>query len=141
MFGLEMAVLRAGTPLFHGTRCAGDYGIPDGPAWFAYTRGSAAKWIDWSARLPEGRHPGERRVLHSAAARDAVLLDTSRAADWHRLSDALTGDPEADVRWVARCLAGKADGWMGRAEVMLCAPERWLLATGAEPDNGKVASG
>ena len=66
MFGLEMAVLRAGTPLFHGTRCAGDYGIPDGPAWFAYTRGSAAKWIDWSARLPEGRHPGERRVLQAS---------------------------------------------------------------------------
>jgi hypothetical protein len=125
---LETTILPAGTALFHGTDCAGDFSVPDGPAWFAFTLEKATEWAGWSDQAPEGRTKGERRVLSFRLAADAELPDTRDSADWRRLSRALCGDDEAGVGEVADgAAAAGLPGWRGRAEVMLVDPARWLV--------------
>lgn len=50
--------ISAGMPLFHGSRCAGGFTMPDGPAWFAFDILSARKWCDWFNIFPTDKSGG-----------------------------------------------------------------------------------
>jgi len=140
--GIPTTLLKAGTPLWHGTDCEGDFLHPDGPAWFAFSLEDAQKWSGWSQSVPEGRAKGERRVLAFEAARDVVLLDTSERTHWEALCEAATGDPEGSPWGAAAALAqrGLAEGWYGRTEILLVAPSAALVPKGCVWTDGPDAA-
>ena len=120
-------VLPAGTKLFHGTDSAGEFLVPDGPAWFAFNLSKAQQWAGWSQSMPAGRTKADRRVLVLRSRADVSLLDTRKRSDWEKLCLELCGDPEAGMYAVAEQVrqAGYA-GWYGRTEVLLTDPAIWL---------------
>ncbi|MGY3582433.1 hypothetical protein ACVIGB_000643 [Bradyrhizobium sp. USDA 4341] len=120
-------VLPTGAQLFHGTDCAGEFLVPDGPAWFAFSRAEAARWAGWSESVPTGRFKGDRRLFAFTTTLDLRLIDTRKIETWQRLCTELCGDPEAGTGTVAQCLreAGLV-GWHGRTEVLLSDPAAWL---------------
>ncbi len=124
---LPTARLEAGTKLYHGTRCVGDFEAPDGPAWFAFDRDKARGWCDWASEPPRGRTYGEPRVLCYEVAADAELLDTRTLVNWERAGIALVGDGDPEIYALAAAVArsGRA-GWLGGSEVLLSEPAAWL---------------
>ena len=128
------SVLRAGTRLYHGTNCAGEFLIPNGPAWFATDHDKALKWAGWTSP-PKGRTLGAVRVLSFVSIRSVLLIETNERSQWDQLSTVLLDDPEANVWAVAHALAATGSpGWSAPGEIMLCAPSiflRPLAATAA----------
>jgi len=125
---MKTCILPAGTKLFHGTDCAGEFDIPDGPAWFCPTREGAEGWVDWSKETPRGRKKGPGRVLGPlVVARDLILANTILLEDWRSLGEELLGDPDPLTGDLARAVvAAGLDGWAGRAEVMVSKPHEVL---------------
>ena len=127
---LPRTVLAKGTPLFHGTDCAGDFEIPDGPAWFADSFETAAYWAGWNFPAHD-REDGERRVHVYVVAADVALLDLDAFADdvagdgWIRLAELAAGVSEEITRdeMAAALKAKGVAGWLGHGEVMLTSPE------------------
>lgn len=72
---MERLRVPKGTFLFHGTDCAGDFKIPDGPSWFAFNRTAAVEWVGWSEERPNGRQKGSGRVLVTEVSQDIDLVD------------------------------------------------------------------
>ncbi len=139
---LRTATLPAGTPLHHGTRCIGDFMAPDGPAWFAYTDAAAEDWASWSSVPPPGRRHGPERVLSYETVADLVLVDTRELRQWQALGMALLRDPDPDVGEIAAAVrAAGYNGWLGRAEVMLCDPGAALAPAPASEDVAGPAPG
>lgn len=121
-------VLPAGTLLFHGSDCDGDFLIPDGPAWFAFTKPKAAEWAGWSESVPPGRSKGDKRVLALKSIADVKLIDTRKLQTWQKLCVDLCGDAEAGTGTVAyRAREASLVGWYGRTEVLLTDPAAWLI--------------
>lgn len=129
MMRFPMLVLPAGTTVFHGTDSAGEFLIPDGPAWFAFDQAKAKQWAGWSQGMPAGRTKADRRVLVLRTTADVSLLDTRKVRDWEKLCLDLCGDPEAGMYVVAQEVrqAGYA-GWYGRTEMLLGNPAAWLAS-------------
>jgi hypothetical protein len=121
-------VLPAGTQLFHGSDCAGEFLVPDGPAWFAFTFERGARWSGWSEIPPAGRIKGQRRLLAFKVAADITLIDTRRFEIWEKLCTDLSGDPEAGMGTIAQRVREEGlVGWYGRHEVLLAEPATWLI--------------
>jgi hypothetical protein len=121
-------VLPAGTALFHGSDCAGEFLVPDGPAWFAFSLARGAQGSGWSETAPTGRIKGERRVLAFRTGADIPLIDTRKLEIWEKLCADLTGDPETGSRTVAfRVWEEGIAGWYGQHEVLLAEPANWLV--------------
>jgi hypothetical protein len=126
--------LAKGTVLYHGTDCDGDFGIPDGPCWFAFDRRTAKNWVDWSQKPPAGRVKGPGRVIEVELSKDVLLLDVVVLEDWAALAMEHCGDIEASPYPVADSLAGKGVlGWIGEREIMLTRPENVLIAKASYP--------
>lgn len=105
----------AGQMLYHGTDCAGDFLLPDGPAWFSRWYWFAATMAGWRPP-PPGRSRGPRRVLKARLSRDIVLRDFGDS--WF--------NPDSEE------IAGLADtpgidGWYARTEVLLLDPATSLI--------------
>lgn len=124
----------AGTHLFHGTDCAGDFTVPDGPAWFAATHDEAAYWAGWNVPAHD-RADGERRVHDFVTLADVTLVDLDACQDghdgdgaWERLCAAVTGDDEYLCRdELASAMAERGmAGWCGEGEVLLALPGELL---------------
>lgn len=117
-------VLPAGTPLFHGTHKNSNFIIPAGPAWFAFTEERAAYWGEWSA--------GDDYVVKRYTSRAVALLDIRQRPDLYRCVTALKPHWDSDdiVKLQGHQIhALGLAGWIGEAEVMLTAPERFVEAT------------
>ena len=140
---MPMVPLAAGTPLHHGTDCAGGFEFPDGPAWFAGTQAEAADWAGWNVP-PDGREDGERRTHAYVTTADLSLVDVRRIRrlrdGWERLCLAAAGEFDELLRdEVAAALAAKGyAGWVDGGEVMLTDPAgslRFLGRTHVPGDN------
>lgn len=118
-------ILPAGTRLWHGTNTAGDFEVPDGPAWFALTHKGAAEWVGWGG-VCGGRVAGSSRVHEFESVADVELLDLFGLEDWRRVSLEMVGDPDGGTGCVAAALVDVAAGWVGEGEVMFTAPETKL---------------
>lgn len=130
---LPTLTLKAGTRLFHGTRCVGEFEAPDGPAWFAFDRDKAREWCDWSNEPPKGRTHGEARVLCYEVSADVELLDTRTLRAWQRAGIALVDDDDPEIYSLAAAVARSGrGGWFGRSEVMLSEPSARLLRLAPE---------
>jgi hypothetical protein len=138
---LPTITLEAGTVLHHGTDCAGDFEIPDGPAWFAADATDAADWAGWNTP-PYDRADGERRT-HAFVTTQAVrVIDLAAAYSdddgWIALCLAATGEDEELTRSeLAEALVAHGFlGWSGDGEVMLADPGKVLRFVGRTPVPG-----
>lgn len=130
---LPRIVLKAGTTLHHGTDCAGDFDIPDGPAWFTAEMADAEEWAGWNVPAHD-RDDGERRVHTFVVQEDVTLLDLDRIAgdisgpEWADLAELVTGVNDEILRdeMAAGLKALGMAGWLGHSEVLLTFPERSL---------------
>jgi hypothetical protein len=132
---LPMRTIPAGTHLFHGTDCAGDFTVPDGPAWFADTDKEAAYWAGWNVPAHD-RADGERRVHAFVTLAPVTLVDIDAAQEgvadsdeaWDRLCAAVTGEDEyLDRDELAAAMAEKGlAGWWGEGETLLSRPDALL---------------
>lgn len=118
---LRLLRLAAGTRLFHGTNCAGNFERIEAPAWFCLDETSARWWISWRTP-PEGRSAGADAVVEYETTSDLYLIDTGKAEDMHRLAQVVTGN--LYVWGTRRTLAGDMrdaglPGWIGNNEVCL----------------------
>ena len=122
-----MKRIPAGTLLFHGTDCVGDFTIPDGPAWFAFSREKADYWSKIQSTVPSGRTKGESRVLEFVVEKDVSPFDTEHYDDWVRMCEWFVGGSDATPHQLANALALHGHlGWYGREEILLTSPEAWL---------------
>jgi hypothetical protein len=120
-------ILPAGTLLYHGTKTAGDFTLPDGPAWFAFSYGEAEKWINWSSTPPSGRTFGEPRVIVACVVKPVELADTRSLRNWQQFCQTLLGDPEPGIGVIAQAAKkARIPGWLGNTEVMLARPKMYL---------------
>lgn len=120
------------TTLYHGTNCAGDFSLPDGPAWFCLDFDTATKWSGWSTTPPRGKTIGRRRVLACHLTQSIELLDTRSIEDWQRLGEALAGDTDPYMWTIARLVSEAGyNGWLGNTEVMLSRPSAHLEPMGS----------
>jgi len=118
-----------GTILFHGTDCAGDFEIPDGPCWFAFNRSAAAQWVGWSDEPPQGRDKGAGRVLEVEITQDVDLVDMASLDSWELAASAFCGDSEASIYEMAEAFnQQRALGWATEREIMLTRPGEVLRA-------------
>lgn len=130
---LPRIMLKAGTTLYHGTDCAGDFEIPDGPAWFTTDPGEAEEWAGWNVPA-HGREDGERRIHTFVVERDVALLDMDTIAadiatdEWADLAEIVTGVNDEILRdeMAAGLKAKGMTGWLGHGEVLLTSPESVL---------------
>lgn len=130
---LPRVVLKAGTTLHHGTDCAGDFEIPDGPAWFTADMAAAEEWAGWNVPAHD-REDGERRIHSFVVQEDLELLDLDAIAqdigeqEWADLAELVTGVNDEILRdeMAAGLKAGGMAGWLGHSEVLLTFPERTL---------------
>ena len=132
---IPTSVVKAGTKLWHGTDCGGDFQCPDGPAWFAFTFEIAQKWSGWCEGTATGRTKGARRVLAFEVKSDLTLLLVDNEAHWYELSEIATGEADGSPWTMAAAIANKnlAKGWVGTgisAEIMLTDPTNDLIAKG-----------
>jgi hypothetical protein len=130
-----MLELPGHTRLFHGTN-SGDFMVPDGPAWFAFTPEKAQQWIGWAGLTP-GRKAGAARVLVFETYKALSLVDTREESAWRAFCQSLTGDPEIGTGVMAQAVKkyGLA-GWYGREEVMISEPIAVLYPRGVHNPNG-----
>jgi len=139
---LPMLVIPAGTELHHGTDCAGDFEIPDGPAWFASTHEVAAEWAGWNYPAHD-RADGERRTHAHVTLADLRLvdLDAVQAVEdgWDRLCLAVAGiDDELTREELAAAFAQRGlAGWAGEEELLIVSPDKVLRFVGRIPVPGE----
>lgn len=126
---MDRTIIPKGTLLYHGTDCAGDFAIPDGPSWFTLGREDAVQWVGWSESLPQGRNRGPGRVLVAETIDDIDLIDVIALKRWEAVATAICDDAEATSYAVANAfLQNGISGWLGRNEVMLTHPGQMLKA-------------
>jgi len=124
---MNRIAIKKGTLLYHGTDCAGDFAIPDGPCWFALNQEDAVKWVGWSESLPEGRERGSWRVLITETVDDIDLIDVISLERWEEVAMGVCNDPEATNYAVANGLwKNGIIGWIGDQEIMLTTPDQVL---------------
>lgn len=136
------ASLPKGTMLYHGTNTAGDFEIPDGPAWFAPTFELSRQWVGW-ASPPSNRALGDGRIHEFEVIADIPDLIDIRVIPhdmgqgWSEFCEAATGEyDELGPGWVASALVGKCQGWQGREEIMLTEPQSYLRFVDRTPEGG-----
>lgn len=112
--------------MWHGTNTAGKFLIPDGPAWFAFSREAAENWVGWGG-VADNRSEGPGRVHEYVTAAPVVVLDVFALDDWRNLSERMTGDPDCGTGILAAKGASVEAGWVGEEEIMLAAPHDVLL--------------
>ena len=119
-----MRLLRAGTPLFHGTPAHG-FDIPRGPAWFAFTHEKAAFWSAWASKAGD-----VRRVLAFHVTTDVELADTRTREAWEALSARYAcGDTTYEM--ASAFERHGLPGWYGQHEIMLVNPAAVLRLVGS----------
>ena len=128
-------ILAKGKRVFHGTDCAGNFLLPDGPAWFAFDAAGARRAVHWERSLPRGRRQGPRRVLEAVVKRDIRLIDTRQEGIWREVCAALCkGNRDASTYEVAHAIARRrGTGWYGDTEILLVKPAYSLTAIAVHP--------
>lgn len=119
--------LEAGTTLYHGTDSAGDFLIPDGPAWFCLDKEKALEWTGWSEGPCKGRKKGEPRVLAVTLAKNVTLLDTTSRVVWIALCHRFDFDDAQNYELAHKLKEKGYAGWYGPTEVLLCRPDECCL--------------
>lgn len=123
---LKFRTIKAGTLLYHGTDCAGDFHIPDGPAWFTWSREQAEEWAGWSECLPAGRTKGPPRIISARLSQNVRLVDVEELEDWKNLCLAFDMSEPSPGRLAQAMSDAGMDGWYESSEVMLTNPEKVL---------------
>lgn len=140
----KMTGLRKGTRLCHGTAAKERFDIPDGPAWFSNEAEVCDYFTGWHGEK-KSRHarvqwfrvaePGLRLVrVDNAQDLEGIVADAGEEPYEGRGSEDL-----------AELACGLYDGWTipdnygpGKADVMICDPERWLEPQAPRPEAGMM---